>query len=310
MRRSALDLMQLREAITFFLRVRILEARPGTAQNTAYQLRMLCLYFGDREVASITLEEILEYIRHLKRRGLKPNTLVAPCAYLRKFFRYLAAHGYTRVNANLIPLPKPELKPARVATEEAYRSLLGAIPDTGRPFDVRNQCLLNFLWDTGARIGEIVSLDISQTDLERMRAVISTEKSRGRRPFREIFWKRETNEHLRQWLDARRRTGLLLDSDALFICIGGHNAGKRLTGHGAREVLRRLSAKAGLPTVNAHSFRHRMGHHIINQGGSPVDVMNILGHSSLDPSGTYTMMVDRELEERYRKFRAGFGSGS
>jgi len=302
--------MQLREAITFFLRVRILEARPGTAQNTAYQLRMLCLYFGDREVASITLEEILEYIRHLKRRGLKPNTLVAPCAYLRKFFRYLAAHGYTRVNANLIPLPKPELKPARVATEEAYRSLLGAIPDTGRPFDVRNQCLLNFLWDTGARIGEIVSLDISQTDLERMRAVISTEKSRGRRPFREIFWKRETNEHLRQWLDARRRTGLLLDSDALFICIGGHNAGKRLTGHGAREVLRRLSAKAGLPTVNAHSFRHRMGHHIINQGGSPVDVMNILGHSSLDPSGTYTMMVDRELEERYRKFRAGFGSGS
>ncbi len=302
--------MQLREAITFFLRVRILEARPGTAQNTAYQLRALCLYLGDRDVASITLEDILEYICYLKRRGLKPNTLVAPCAYLRKFFRYLAAHGYTRVNANLIPLPKPELKPARVATEEAYRTLLAAIPDSGRPFDVRNRCLLNFLWDTGARIGEIIALDTSQTDLERMRAVISTEKSRGRRPFREIFWMRETNEHLREWLDARGRIGLVLDEAALFLCIGGHNAGKRLSGHGTREILRRLSAKAGLPTVNAHSFRHRMGHHIIKQGGSTVDVMNILGHSNLDRSAIYTMMTDRELEERYRKFRAGFGHGS
>jgi integrase/recombinase XerD len=175
--------MQLREAITFFLRVRILEARPGTAQNTAYQLRMLCLYLGNREVASITLEDILEYIRHLKNRGLKPNTLVAPCAYLRKFFRYLAAHGYTRVNANLIPLPKPEMKPAQVATEEAYRTLLAAIPDTGRLLDVRNRCLLNFLWDTGARIGEITALDTSRMDLERMRAVISTGKVPGQASF-------------------------------------------------------------------------------------------------------------------------------
>jgi site-specific recombinase XerD len=104
--------------------------------------------------------------------------------------------------------------------------------------------------------------------------------------------------------------GLVLDEAALFLCIGGHNAGKRLAEHGAREILRRLSAKAGLPTVNAHSFRHRMGHHIIKQGGSTVDVMNILGHSNLDRSAIYTMMTDRELEERYRKFRAGFGSGS
>ncbi len=38
--------------------------------------------------------------------------------------------------------------------------------------------------------------------------------------------------------------------------------------------------------------------------------MNILGHSNLDRSAVYTMMIDRELEARYRKFRAGFGGGS
>ncbi len=302
--------MQLREAITLFLRVRVLEVRPDTARNTAYELRRLSLFLGDREVSSITLENILEYIRHLKRKGLKPNTFVAPCAYLRKFFRFLAAQGYTRLNASLIPLPKPEMKPARVATEEAYRKLLEAIPDTGRPFDVRNRCLLNLLWDTGARIGEIVSIDIPQTDLGRMRAVISTEKSRGKRPFREIFWRRETNENVRQWLDARGRIGLVLDSVALFICVAGHNSGKRLTAQAAAEILRKLSQKARIPTVNAHSFRHRMGHHIINSGASASDVMNILGHSNLDRSAVYTMMIDRELEARYRKFRAGFGGGS
>lgn len=302
--------MQLREAIRLFLRVRILEVRPETARNTAYELRKLCLYLGDRDVASITLEDILGYIRYLKRRGLKPNTLISPSAFLRKFFRFLAVHGYTRLSASLIPLSKPELKPARVATEAEYRQLLAAIPDPGRLRDSRNRCLINLLWDSGARLGEILSLDIPQMDLGRMRAVIPTEKSRGRRPFREIFWTRETNEQVRQWLDGRGRKKLVLDSGALFICIAGHNSGKRLGRSGTCEILRKLSVKAGLPTVNAHSFRHHMGHYIIQQGGSTVDVMNILGHSSLERSAIYTMMTDRELEERYRKFRAGFGSGA
>jgi site-specific recombinase XerD len=54
--------------------------------------------------------------------------------------------------------------------------------------------------------------------------------------------------------------------------------------------------------MNAHSFRHRVGHHIIKSGGSSADVMNILGHSSVQSTTIYTMMSDLELEKRYRYF--------
>jgi hypothetical protein len=45
-----------------------------------------------------------------------------------------------------------------------------------------------------------------------------------------------------------------------------------------------------------------MGHHIIQSGGSSADVMNILGHASVQSSTIYTMMTDHELEKRYRGF--------
>ena len=54
--------------------------------------------------------------------------------------------------------------------------------------------------------------------------------------------------------------------------------------------------------MNAHSFRHHRGHHIIKSGGSTSDVMNILGHSSVQSTTIYTMMRGKELEERARLF--------
>jgi site-specific recombinase XerD len=95
------------------------------------------------------------------------------------------------------------------------------------------------------------------------------------------------------------------DSAALFIsiCSGQHEtAGKRFSIKGVGEMLRRYSNRAKLPYLNAHSFRHHMGHHIIKSGGSSADVMNILGHSSVQSSTIYTMMTDVELEKRYRFF--------
>ena len=95
------------------------------------------------------------------------------------------------------------------------------------------------------------------------------------------------------------------EPDALFlsICAGQYDTtGRRFTIRGVGEMLRRYSNRAKLPYLNAHSFRHHMGHHIIQSGGSSADVMNILGHASVQSSTIYTMMTDHELEKRYRGF--------
>jgi site-specific recombinase XerD len=161
------------------------------------------------------------------------------------------------------------------------------------------------LWDTGARNGELLSLDISDIDSARRRAIIRTEKSRGWRPIREIFWTDPTNRNLERWMAKRADLAMdneLKDLEALFISVCNF-FGRRLSLKGIGEMLRRYCNRAKIPCINAHSFRHHMGHDIIRKGGSSADVMNILGHASIQSSAIYTMMNDRELETRYRKFK-------
>jgi site-specific recombinase XerD len=151
-----------------------------------------------------------------------------------------------------------------------------------------------------------MSLNVSDIQLQRRRAIIRTEKSRGWRPIREIFWTDGTNKNIENWMEKREHLTLTMefkDPEALFVSVCNQKNGQRFSLKGVGEMLRRYSNRAEIPCMNAHSFRHHMGHDIIKQGGSSADVMNILGHASVQSSSIYTMMTDRELETRYRKFK-------
>lgn len=142
-------------------------------------------------------------------------------------------------------------------------------------------------------------------------AIIKTEKSRGRRPIREIFWTKKTTTHIKRWIKAREHLGTLFtitDTDALFISImktvTSDSRGKRMCTRNVCEVFRTISNRAGLLSIfNAHSARHRLGRKIITLGGSNADVSNILGHSHTDSSYIYTMMWGKELKKRYNHFQ-------
>ncbi len=296
--------MKYSEAIEQFVAWKGWNVKANTMMGYSFELRMFCLYLRDPEVERITIGDLLDYLNGMKALGWKQNCFTHKCAYLRSFFGYLRTRGFQVLDERLIPIPKRQFNPPRVATPEEYRALLGVIPSGPDPRSSRNRAIINLLWDTGARIGEVLSLDLENMDYGRMRAVVRTEKSRGRRPIRDLFWTPETNANLLQWLAKRERFRYIKDTDALFICCAGHHSGERMRIAGMAQVLRIYSGKAKIPNLNAHSFRHHMGHSIIKQGGSTADVMNILGHSSLESSSVYTLMMNKELEERYRKFQS------
>jgi integrase len=163
------------------------------------------------------------------------------------------------------------------------------------------------LWDTGVRAGELMSLDISDLDLKNKMALIKTEKSRGRRPVRQIFWTSETNVHLLRWLEKLKELKgkfNFADTDALFVSISKSPQqslrGCRMNPRGVAEVMRVLSNQAGLPTVaNAHGIRHSMGRDTVKTLRSNSAVSNILGHSNIESSYVYTMLFGDELKEQW-----------
>ncbi|MCC6601046.1 MAG: tyrosine-type recombinase/integrase [Crocinitomicaceae bacterium] len=285
--------------------------KKGTVRGYDLNLRQFCLYVRNCDIDKVRLEDVTSWFSLLDVLHWQRNSFIPKAQALRKLFEFYKMQGFTVLEPELIPLPSREYNIPRVATQENYRKLLSTIPvERNDPRHLRNKAIIMLLWDTGARNSELLSLDEHDVDTVQMRAVIKTEKSKGRRPFREIFWTEETNKALLTWLAKRdylKKTKMPHMDECLFPCIcssGNLNlTGKRITNKGVAEFLRRYSNRAKIPYMNAHSFRHHMGHDIISQGGSSSDVMNILGHATLASSSIYTMMTGKELEDRYNIFK-------
>lgn len=299
--------MKLSEAIEKFSKWRSFQVKKITVKGYDLILKQFCVFVRDCNIEQVRLEDVVCWFNLLQSLNWHHNSFIPKAQALRKFFEFYKSQGYPVLEPNLIPLPGKEYNLPRVANEDDYQKLLAAIPINRDPRHIRNRAIIMLLWDTGARNGEILSLNENDVDTINMRAVIKTEKSKGRRPFREIFWKEETNNALLLWIAKRehlKKTKMQHMDDCLFpsVCSSGNLnlSGKRLSVKGVGEMLRRYCNRAKIPYMNAHSFRHHMGHQIIRKGGSAADVMNILGHASLSSSSIYTMMTGKELESRYR----------
>lgn len=292
--------MQLSQAIADFGDWRKFKTCPNTNKGYDLTLKQFCIFCRDKDIEDVGLKDVMDWFNLMRELGYDINSFIPKAIALRKLFEFYKQQDFKVLDSWLIPVPNREFKNARVATEDDYRTLLENIPTkTNDPRHIRNLALVGLLWDTGARNGELLSLNIKDLDLENKRAVIRTEKNRGSKPFRTIFWSDDTNDKIKNWIKKKELLGL--DNEALFVSLCNVKIGERLSIKGVGELLRQYSKKAGLENMNAHSFRHHLGHEIIKQGGSNSDVANILGHASLQSTMVYTRMSDPEIENRYRK---------
>jgi integrase/recombinase XerC len=217
----------------------------------------------------------------------------------------------------LIPVPRKIFKFPRVATEDQYERLLGAVKDEGKcgeiTYAVRDKAVIMLIHDTGARNGEIASLDMDDIDLGRKSARIKTEKSRGEVPYREIFWSNETNEQLKKWVAVREKFLVKMELEepkAVFFGIkagsGASNysaKGKRLQVNYVSELFRKYSNRANLPIINPHSFRHLFGRDLAKKKANNFVISSMMGHARVQSSYPYTMLFGKDREEAYRSLR-------
>lgn len=225
---------------------------------------------------------------------------------LKKFFEFYQHQGFKVVDPFLIPIPSKQFKLPRVVNEDEYQKLLSIIPRNNDPRHIRNRAIINMLWDTGARNGEIMSLNVEQINTKEKKAIILTEKSQGLKPVRQLMWTEETNDNLIKWLAKRKHLEKRFpfeEPNALFISVVSHQIGKRFSIRGVGEMLRRYSNRAQIPYTNAHSYRHHFGHELAKKGANNSIISNLMGHSSLQSSFTYTLLSGQEMEQEYTKFK-------
>ena len=271
----------------------------------------------ETEVSSIGGSVIEQWAARLRQEGYCPASIRRKMVVLRVFFSYWVRKGtiqespFWRVK---LSLGRIEQLP-RTLTEGEARALLAqtcrnrfsrsAVPGKGSsPKDkrassrryrlLRNLALVDLLFATGMRVGEVSGLDVHDFGLQE---AVFRVRGKGGRTRLAFATDNRTLEIQREHLSARMRIDS--GSSALFL----NAAGKRLSTQGIANVLGSLRQRAGIERhVTPHMLRHTAATLLLRNGADVRVVQEFLGHASIVTTQRYTHITKEHLIGVLRKY--------
>jgi site-specific recombinase XerD len=273
------------------------------------------------DISSVTENDILDYFRLLEgEMKIENNSIIPKSSALRQFFKYWNQRCLSTLDFNCIPMPKQERKFPKITNSEDYAKFWGAvIKPSNDSRIIRNRALFSILAATGIRNGEACGLRMENVNAEKgtdigggvmmYRGVVKTEKTRGMRPFREIFWNEEVNRYVKAWLERRKEVHArspLKQPEFVFVGLNGRSGedgwGMALKPNSVDELFRVYSKKSGVK-IRPHMLRHMLGRDMAKNNASDHVISDVLGHSRLDSSRIYTMLFGTDVAKQFNRFR-------
>ena len=288
-----------------------LPTQRGLAVNTimAYRdaIKLLLGYASDtlkKTVEQLCVEDIdeslvLGFLDHVEnRRGCSPRSRNARLAAIRALFGFMAREEPSLVlhaqTIRTIPLKRTEHKTVDYLEEKEMQALLNAVDIDSRT-GVRDKALLLLLYNTGARVSEIVQLKLPDLRLDGTAQVKLLGKGKKYRSC--PLWP-ETLEALHDYL--KQRTSKDPAAQQIFLNANG----SPVTRFGVRYIIGKYAAKAGnqcpslaAKTVNPHTIRHTTAMHLLRAGNDINMVSYWLGHADINTTHTY-LEIDMEMKRR------------
>ncbi|MBT9253383.1 MAG: tyrosine recombinase [Brockia lithotrophica] len=236
------------------------------------------------------------YVRQMLERGRSRTTVARRLVSLRAFFAYLVDQGVVESNPFLgIKPPKPGKRlPKVLAPSEVLRVL--EAPDPRSPVGLRDRALLETLYSSGARVGEVVGLRLGDLDLVEGKARVLGKGGKERL----VPLGRYAVEALGSYLAAGRPRllGDREDPGYVFLSVRGRPLGDR----DARRIVERAALQAlGAEPVTPHTLRHSFATHLLDGGADLRTVQELLGHASIGTTQIYTHVSQARLRETYRR---------
>jgi integrase/recombinase XerC len=224
-------------------------------------------------------------------RPLAPSSVAGRVRTLRAFGSWLEREFDLADNPlHGVPVPRVPEQLVRSLRETEVRALLVAIDGSEQP--ERDRALVLLLLDTGIRLSEAAGLSVHDVDLIEGRCRVMGKGAKER----VVPVGRKARKVIRQMLVRRGNPG---PSAPLFVGADG----RPLAPHGFQQVLRRLSARAGLTVRSSpHILRHTFARSFLQNGGDVFSLQRILGHSpsSLQVTRRYVDLLDDDLREIHR----------
>jgi integrase/recombinase XerC len=254
---------------------------------------------GHTEVGTLDIRTLRSWLALQQTRGRARTTMSRRATAVRVFTAWAHRTGLADSDPGaLLGSPKAHRTlPPALRVDEA-RALLEAAArhaDDGTPAGVRDVAVIELLYATGIRVGELCGLDVDDVDHER-RVVRVLGKGRKERT---VPFGTPAEKAVDQWLTlGRPRLAVPGSGPALFL---GARGG-RLDQRAVRSLVHaRLADVPGAPDLGPHGLRHTAATHLLEGGADLRTVQELLGHASLATTQIYTHVTTDRLRKAYRQ---------
>ncbi len=238
----------------------------------------------------VTPEIVDKYVDYMKEQPYASSSVARKVAAVKSFFNYLHANNLVKENPTTnVDSPKVKKRLPKTLSAEDVEKLLAAPMQKRTPKNLRDMALLNMLYATGMRVTEVVSLQLSDVDLDELILHCSTKDEQER----QLPFDNTTKDILNAYLqDGRPYLVKDKDETALFL----NHRGQQLTRQGLWLIIKAYAKQANLSTdVTPHTLRHSFAAHKLNSGSDLQEVQKLLGHANISTTQIYTQL-DEEVE--------------
>ena len=288
----------------------MMSAERGASPNTLAAYRRDLIGFsesralGQSNLKRATREQVRKYLSELSAASLKPSSQARKLSALRRFYGFLYSEGLRADDpCAAIESPKAERPlPKTLSPEEALllietaRAIKSGTEGIG-PEQLRLVCLVEVLYSSGLRIGELVSLPLSS--LRKGQRFIHIRGKGGRERLAPLGG--EARAAIDAYLAVRDEfipAGSEKGKATKYLFPSRGRAG-HLTRRRCHQLLKELAAQAGIDPqrLSPHVLRHAFATHLVEGGADLRSVQSMLGHADIGTTQIYTHVAQRRLKK-------------
>lgn len=282
-----------------------MQIERGLAANSiaAYRrdLAKFASFLNGRSLSEVDPETITQFETSLREAQLSVASINRVDSTLRSFFKHLQQeYGYADPTLEISPKKSSRRLPKALTIAQIV-SMIDAAHRDGQPITVRDQAMLELLYSSGARVSELIGINLNDlSTIETDDGIITTLKLRGKGSKERIvplgsFAAKALENYL-----VRIRPELVAKSSKTTAALFLNSRGSRISRQSAWQMVLAAAEAAGVTEhVSPHVFRHSYATHLLDGGADIRVVQELLGHASVTTTQIYTLITIDKVRESY-----------
>ncbi len=245
------------------------------------------------KIRSITKETMRDYLKYLKNQNMDDRSISRNISCIRTFYKFLLLEKVIVNNpSEFIELPKLKKSlPTVLSVEEVDKLLNIEVIDA---YSARNKAMLELMYATGLRVSELISLKLTDVDLNE--AIVKTMGKGSKERIIPLgdYAIKALDEYIYGYRASLMKNKV---NDYLFL----NNHGNKLTRQGFFKMIKKLAKEKKIETnFSPHTLRHSFATHLLDSGADLRSIQELLGHSDISTTQIYTHVSNELLKENYK----------